>query len=80
VAGLDGHRKSRLHRDSIAGPSSQEPGAITTTLPCPPLTCDSVFILIMFVTRKCSRSGFLSLFERQNMRKVYTVGGKRVWY
>jgi hypothetical protein len=33
----------------------------------------------MFVNRKCSRSHFLSFYERQNMRKVYTVGGKRMW-
>jgi hypothetical protein len=26
--------------------------------------------------RKCSRSRFLRLFDRKNVRKVYTVGGK----
>ena len=32
-AGLDRRRKSRLHRDSIPGPSSPQPVAIATTLP-----------------------------------------------
>ena len=35
-AGLDRCRKSRPHRDSIAGPSSPQPVAIPTTLPSPP--------------------------------------------
>ena len=34
-AGLDRYGKSRLHRDSIPGPSSPYPVAIRTTLPCP---------------------------------------------
>jgi hypothetical protein len=37
------------------------------------LTLKCVFILIMFVSRKCSRSCFLSLFKKQNMRKGYRI-------
>ena len=35
-AGLDRCEKSRIHRDSISGPSSPQPVAIPTTLPGPP--------------------------------------------
>jgi hypothetical protein len=45
------------------------------------LTLKCVFILIRCVTQEVFQISFSQVFfERQNLRKVYTVGGKGLWY
>jgi hypothetical protein len=38
---------SRLHRDSIPGPFSPEPVAISTELPCPKLGMGGLYIMLL---------------------------------
>ena len=49
-AGLEGQQKSRLHRNSIPGPSSPKPIAIPTTLSQPPFNaCTGANFLLTYL-------------------------------